>query len=159
MTEPPIVSALEHYERCIDEGIDPCKGNPQLQRYMVGWGGARFFELLGDLNGKAVLEIGVGTGRPARRALTRGCSSFTGVDVSPKTISRARHNLNGFVNGSISAAAASSSIRQRPKICMVADETPQLAADGYCVLISGHGHKLALPDHLPGLKIQDPRTP
>jgi SAM-dependent methyltransferase len=94
----PIVPTREHYDRCIDEGIDPCEDDSLLQRYMARWDGARFFELLGDLKGKTVLEVGVGTGRLARRVLARRCARFTGIDLSPKTIARARRNLSTFAN-------------------------------------------------------------
>ncbi|MGC9347194.1 MAG: class I SAM-dependent methyltransferase [Anaerolineae bacterium] len=98
-SEPsPVVTTLEHYERCIDEGIDPCEDDPLLQHYMARWDGVRFFELLGDLEDKAVLEVGVGTGRLACRVLARGCAKFTGIDLSPKTILRARRNLSDFTN-------------------------------------------------------------
>ncbi len=97
-TPCPIVSALEHYERCIDEGHDPCDDGPLLQRYMARWDGPRFFELLGDLKSKDVLDVGVGTGRLAQQILQRGCRRFTGIDISPKTIERARQNLCGFPN-------------------------------------------------------------
>ena len=40
-----------------------------------------------------VLEIGVGTGRLARRVLDMGCRTFTGLDISAKTLERARVNL------------------------------------------------------------------
>ncbi|MCU0522317.1 MAG: class I SAM-dependent methyltransferase [Anaerolineae bacterium] len=106
MRPTPVVTALEHYERLIDEGNDPCEDTPWLQSYMARWDGPQFFEMLGDLTGKAVLEVGVGTGRLARQALQRGCLSFTGIDLSPKTIERARLNLGGFPNAELLLADA-----------------------------------------------------
>ena len=91
--ECPIVSTLDHYERLIDEGNDPSKDDPMMQSYMARWDGPAFCEALGDLSGKRVLEVGVGTGRVARQVLRRGCGWLMGVDVSPKTVARARSNL------------------------------------------------------------------
>ena len=92
------VSALDHYEHCIAEGNDPCEDGPVMQRYMARWDGPLFFDMLGNLTGKAVLEVGVGTGRLARQVLQRGCLRFIGIDLSPATIQRARRNLAGFPN-------------------------------------------------------------
>ncbi len=107
----PIVSALEHYDRCIDEGHDPCEDGPLLQRYMARWDGPRFFEFLGDLTGKDVLDVGVGTGRLAQPILQRGCRRFTGIDISPKTIERARQNLGGFPNVELLVADVGAFVR------------------------------------------------
>lgn len=46
---------------------------------------------------KKVLEIGVGTGRIAAKAAPL-CLKLTGIDISPKTISRAKENLSGLEN-------------------------------------------------------------
>ena len=46
---------------------------------------------------KQVLKIGVGTGRLAARTAPL-CARLTGIDLSPKTIARARENLAGFSN-------------------------------------------------------------
>lgn len=46
---------------------------------------------------KSVLEIGVGTGRLALRTIPL-CKHFYGIDISPKTIDRARHNLSAHRN-------------------------------------------------------------
>ncbi|WP_461368596.1 class I SAM-dependent methyltransferase, partial [Candidatus Darwinibacter acetoxidans] len=45
-----------------------------------------------------MLEIGVGTGRLARRVLDMGCRTFTGLDTSAKTLERARENLAAYPN-------------------------------------------------------------
>ena len=42
------------------------------------------------------MEIGVGTGRIAKNILAEGCQSFTGIDISPRTIKRAKENLKCF---------------------------------------------------------------
>ena len=46
---------------------------------------------------KSVLEIGVGTGRLAVRVAPL-CGEFCGIDISPKTIDRAKENLVDFSN-------------------------------------------------------------
>ncbi|MEK4512008.1 class I SAM-dependent methyltransferase [Paenibacillus sp. FSL K6-2524] len=92
-----IVSVLEHYELLIDEGNDPIQDPPQLQAYMNRWDGPSFFNELNPEN-KIVLEIGVGTGRDAKTVLSMGCEFLVGIDISPKTINRARSNLSSFSN-------------------------------------------------------------
>jgi SAM-dependent methyltransferase len=93
MSEAVVIETLEHYERLIDQGIDPFRDPPALQAYMRRWDGPLFFDALGDLSDKDVLEIGVGTGRIAGQILDRGCRHLTGIDFSLKTIERARENL------------------------------------------------------------------
>ena len=46
---------------------------------------------------KTVLEIGVGTGRLALKTVPL-CKKFFGIDISPKTIERAEHNLSQYQN-------------------------------------------------------------
>ena len=46
---------------------------------------------------KSVLEIGVGTGRLAVR-IAPLCGKFFGIDISPKTVERAKCNLSSFTN-------------------------------------------------------------
>ena len=46
---------------------------------------------------KSVLEIGVGTGRLAVRVAPL-CGEFCGIDISPKTIDRAKENLAEYRN-------------------------------------------------------------
>jgi Methylase involved in ubiquinone/menaquinone biosynthesis len=48
-----------------------------------------------------VLEIGIGTGRLAKKVLEAGCGHFTGLDISPATIARAEENLSSWVNKSL----------------------------------------------------------
>ncbi len=68
-----------------------------LRAYMQKWDGSVFMERLA-LNGtQRVLEVGVGTGRLAVRVAPR-CRSFIGVDLSSRTIARARENLAAFSN-------------------------------------------------------------
>lgn len=86
-----------HYDLLIDEGNDPVLDPPALRDYMFQWDGDAFFDLL-SLNGtQHVLEIGIGTGRLALRAAPL-CASFTGIDLSEKTLSRARTHLSAFQN-------------------------------------------------------------
>lgn len=96
--EPRIVSTAEHYDLLIDEGNDPYRDAPLMQEYMSRWDGPLFFEALGSTEGKDVLEIGVGTGRLARRVLDMGCRAFAGLDISAKTVKRARENLKAYPN-------------------------------------------------------------
>jgi len=84
-----------HYELLIDEGNDPFRDPMPLKTYMDRWDGEPFFRALALSGSESVLEIGVGTGRIASRILPH-CASFTGIDLSPKTIRRARENLSSL---------------------------------------------------------------
>lgn len=89
-------SIIKHYDLLIDEENDPVNDPPELQEYMDGWDGPDFLAALA-LNGtQDVLEIGVGTGRLAVRVAPLA-KSFTGIDLSPKTIRRAREHLGDAV--------------------------------------------------------------
>jgi len=93
----PTITAQKHYDRLAESGHgrnDP----PVMQDYMARWDGPVFYEALGDLSGKDVLEAGVGTGRIAHQVLKRGCRSLTGLDISPKTIAAAKADLADFDN-------------------------------------------------------------
>lgn len=59
------------------------------------WDGEVFIDALLLSPDKSVLEIGVGTGRLAVR-VCGNCRCFTGIDISPKTIQRAKENLRDF---------------------------------------------------------------
>lgn len=81
-----------HYDLLVDEGNDPVLDPPELAAYMDGWDGPAFLRAL-RLNGtQDVLEIGVGTGRLAVQIAPK-CRSFTGIDISEKSINRARGHL------------------------------------------------------------------
>ena len=86
-----------HYDLLIDEDNDPYRDPPALQAYMDNWDGQPFLDALELNRDKSVLEIGIGTGRLAARAAPR-CARLTGIDLSPKTIARARENLAGHPN-------------------------------------------------------------
>ena len=91
------VSAAAHYDALVIEGNDPVYDPEPLRAYMQKWDGSVFMERLA-LNGtQRVLEVGVGTGRLAVRVAPR-CRSFIGVDLSSRTIARARENLAAFSN-------------------------------------------------------------
>lgn len=83
---------IEHYERLIDEGNDPVFDSEPLRAYMNKWDGQDFIDKMHLDDAKTVLEIGVGTGRLAIK-VAKQCKSFLGIDISPKTVERARHNL------------------------------------------------------------------
>lgn len=86
---------IYHYDTLIDENDDPTQDLPPLREYMDQWDGEPFLSALALSPDKCVLEIGVGTGRLALRTAPR-CKKFTGIDLSPKTIERAKENLAAF---------------------------------------------------------------
>lgn len=92
--------AKRHYDLLIEENNDPVFDPPELKAYMDGWDGERFLCSLGDLRGKSVLEIGVGTGRLAVRVCPL-CEKFSGIDLSPNTVLRAKKNLSAFSDAKI----------------------------------------------------------
>ena len=84
-----------HYDLLIDEGNDPVLDPPALAAYMDGWDGGPFIDALCLDGTQDVLEIGVGTGRLALRVADL-CRTFTGVDISEKTIVRAAEHLAAY---------------------------------------------------------------
>lgn len=91
---------IKHYDALIDEGNDPVYDPPPLRAYMDKWDGPPFLDALQLLPEKSVLEIGVGTGRLAVRVCP-ACARFTGIDISPKTIERARENLRKYAHAEL----------------------------------------------------------
>lgn len=85
-------SVSKYYDNLINNNNDPFRDSPRLKEYMDKWDGEEFIERLNLSANKNVLEIGVGTGRLASRVAPL-CKSFTGIDISPKTIERAKENL------------------------------------------------------------------
>lgn len=83
---------INHYDNLIDENNDPCRDPKPLQDYMDKWDGEDFIKSLDLSKSKTVLEIGVGTGRIARK-VAPNCLKLFGLDISPKTIERAKENL------------------------------------------------------------------
>jgi len=95
------VSAKAHYDLLIAEGNDPVLDPPALAAYMDGWDGEALLDALCVQPDSRVLEIGVGTGRLALRALKKGCMQFTGMDLSEATLETARRHLAAFRNVSL----------------------------------------------------------
>ena len=88
-------NVISHYDKLIDEDNDPFRDDIPLQEYMDKWDGHAFIDLLELTDKKSVLEIGVGTGRLAIKVLPF-CKDFTGIDISLKTIKRAKENLADY---------------------------------------------------------------
>lgn len=81
-----------HYDRLIDENQDPVHDAEPLKEYMNKWDGQRFIDKMQLDKTKSVLEIGVGTGRLAVKVAPI-CGFFTGIDISEKTVEKAKENL------------------------------------------------------------------
>ncbi len=88
---------IHHYDWLVAEGNDPFCDPPALQEHMDKWDGAEFMQALALKGSEAVLEIGVGTGRIAAKSAPF-CAELFGLDISPKTIERAKENLADFKN-------------------------------------------------------------
>ena len=91
------MDVINHYDLLIDEDNDPFRDPPMLQEYMSQWDGERFIEALELTKNKKVLEIGIGTGRIAVK-VAPFCKTLIGIDISPKTIERAKENLKEHKN-------------------------------------------------------------
>ncbi len=91
---------IKHYDLLICENNDPVHDPKPLRDYMDKWDGQRFIDELQLSKEKSVLEIGVGTGRLAVRTAPE-CRELFGIDISPKTIERAKENLSGHSNVSL----------------------------------------------------------
>lgn len=91
------MDVITHYDRLVDENNDSFRDSPILQEYMSKWDGQAFIDSMHLTDAKKVLEIGVGTGRLAARVAPL-CLRFTGIDISPKTIERAKENLSNYEN-------------------------------------------------------------
>ncbi len=88
---------IKHYDLMIEENNDPVHDPEPLKAYMDKWDGQDFIHCMELDSSQSVLEIGVGTGRLAIR-IAPLCSEFTGIDISPKTIERAKENLSKYSN-------------------------------------------------------------
>lgn len=86
------MNTIEHYDNLIDENNDPVRDPDILKEHMDKWDGKQFIDALELSKDKVVLEIGIGTGRIAVKTAPH-CAKLYGVDVSPKTIERAKENL------------------------------------------------------------------
>ena len=87
----------KHYDLLIEENNDPVRDPEPLREYMDKWDGRQFIDSLQLTKEKSVLEIGVGTGRLAVRTAPN-CREFCGIDLSPKTVKRAKENLKEQTN-------------------------------------------------------------
>lgn len=90
-------SVSKHYDMLIDENNDPARDPEPLREYMDKWDGRQFIDSLQLTKEKSVLEIGVGTGRLAVRTAPN-CREFFGIDLSSKTVKRAKENLKKQTN-------------------------------------------------------------
>ena len=88
---------VKHYDLLIDENNDLVHDSKPLRDYMDKWDRQSFIDKIGLNNNKSILEIGVGTGRLAVRVAPL-CGQFYGIDISPKTINRAKENLSKQTN-------------------------------------------------------------
>lgn len=91
------MNVIEHYDKLIEENNDPVHDPMPLKDYMNKWDGQEFVDKMKLTDKKSVLEIGVGTGRIALKTAPL-CKYFCGIDISPKTIERARDNLSKHQN-------------------------------------------------------------
>lgn len=89
-----------YYDILIEQNNDPVHDPEALKQYMDKWDGSDFISKLNLNKQSSVLEIGVGTGRLAVRVAPL-CGSFCGIDISPKTINRAKENLQKYDNVSL----------------------------------------------------------
>lgn len=92
-----INNIIQHYDLLIDQNNAPVRDPESLRVYMDKWDGQEFIDALELDNKKSVLEIGVGTGRLGIRVAPY-CKCFIGIDISPKTIERAKENFKKFNN-------------------------------------------------------------
>lgn len=100
MEDSKFVSISEDYDMLMDENNDPVYDPKPLKEYMDKSDGQYFIDCLNLTPMKDVLEIGVGTGRLAIRVAGKS-GTFCGIDISEKTVNRARKNLNEFNNVTI----------------------------------------------------------
>lgn len=91
------MNVISHYDNLILEDNDPFRDSKPLEDYMNKWDGQLFVDLMGLSHDKKVLEIGIGTGRIASKVAPY-CMKLCGIDISPKTIERAKENLKDYNN-------------------------------------------------------------
>ena len=92
-----INNIIKHYDTLIGLDNDPARDPEPLKEYMDKWDGQEFIDTLQLDDKKSILEIGVGTGRLGIRVASL-CKYFVGIDISPKTIERAKENFKKFNN-------------------------------------------------------------
>ena len=93
------VNVIEHYDKLIDENNDPVYDTASLQEYMNKWDGQVFVDSMKLDKHKTVLEIGIGTGRLAFKTIPL-CKKFYAIDLSQKTIERAKDDQDIAVSKS-----------------------------------------------------------
>ncbi len=95
--------AIHHYDAQINENNDPVHDTPAGRAgraYMEKWDGQAFIDEMQLSMDEDVLEVGIGTGRLAKK-VAPNCRKFYGIDISPKTVERAKENLRANGNASI----------------------------------------------------------
>lgn len=97
-----MISVSKHYDLLIENNNDPIKDSLELQNYMNRWDGDFFIRQLCLDETKSILEIGCGTGRILNKILG-AFKSYTGIDVSCKTVERAKEHFSqqnvSFITG------------------------------------------------------------
>lgn len=88
---------IRHYDLLIEENNDPVHDPKPLQDHMDKWDGQAFIDKMELDKDKSVLEIGVGTGRLAVKTAIL-CGEYCGIDISPKTIDKAKESLSAYRN-------------------------------------------------------------
>lgn len=91
------INVIWHYDLLAEENNDPVHDPKPLRDYMDKWDGQAFIDGMQLDKNKSVLEIGIGTGRLAVR-IAPLCGQLWGIDLSPKTIERAKENLSAYDN-------------------------------------------------------------
>lgn len=86
------METAEHYDFLISDNNDPVRDSDVLKQYMNKWDGKPFIDAMNLSEEKTVFEIGVGSGRIAVQVADY-CKKLFAVDLSPKTIERAKENL------------------------------------------------------------------
>lgn len=92
-----MTDVIKHYDNLIEENNDSFRDPEPLKDYMNKWDGHKFVDSMQLSKDKTVLEIGIGTGRIAVKVIPN-CKEFCGIDISQKTIDRAKENLAQFDN-------------------------------------------------------------
>ncbi len=91
------LNVVTHYDKLIDNNNDPFRDPLPLRKYMDKWDGQLFIDSMCISRTKKVLEIGIGTGRLAAK-IAPLCLKLLGIDISSKTIKRAKENLSDYNN-------------------------------------------------------------
>lgn len=91
------LNVVTHYDKLIDNNNDPFRDPLPLRKYMDKWDGQLFIDSMCISRTKKVLEIGIGTGRLAAKVAPL-CLKLLGIDISSKTIKRAKENLSDYNN-------------------------------------------------------------